>query len=106
MSQMAVRYKRVEPQEDDLVHRDAYLPLQLAAVAEATGGLIAQGLAGRVMDSRSLTDESGVLRPEIAPLALAYEAALLVGLSPQEVKTLRRLLSRVEAAALKLSGRR
>lgn len=41
---------------------------------------------------------------EIAPLALAYEAALLAGLAPAEVLTLKRLLSRLEAAAARLSG--
>jgi len=103
MSQMAARYRIVEPEEDPAVPASAFLPLQLAAVAEATGGLIANGLAGRA--AAPLTDETGALHREIAPLALAYEAALLSSLTPEEVRTLRRLLARVETAALKLSGR-
>ncbi len=79
--------------------------MQLARTAEAAGRLIGQGLTDRGLSGFSLTDETGVLNPAIAPLAYAYEAALLAGLSPEEVRTLRRLLTRVEAAALKLSGR-
>lgn len=108
MSQTAARYRLVEPElvepEDDAaVPACAFLPLQLASVAEATGGLIANGLAVRA--ASPLTDETGALRREIAPLALAYEAALLASLTPEEVRTLRRLLTRIESAALKLSGR-
>ena len=52
----------------------------------------------------ALTLEGSRLHAEIAPLALAYEAALLAGLAPAEVATLKRLLSRLEAAAARLSG--
>jgi hypothetical protein len=103
MSQMAARYRIVETPEEPVVPARAFLPLQLASAAEATGGLIANGLAGRA--TSPLIDETGALHREIAPLALAYEAALVSGLTPDEVKTLRRLLARVETAALKLSGR-
>ncbi len=41
---------------------------------------------------------------EIAPLALAYEAALIAGLAPEEVKLLKRLLARLQAAAGQLAG--
>ena len=44
------------------------------------------------------------LHAEIAPLALAYEAALLAGLAPAEVAQLKRLLQRLEGAAARLSG--
>ena len=92
--------RELPPQEE------AFLPLQIAACAEATGGLIASGLAKRAPSATPiLVDESGALRPEIAPIARAYEAALLAGLTPAEVKTLRRLLTKIEVAALKLSGR-
>ncbi len=86
-------------------HAEAFLPLKLSAAAEAARGLIASGLAARAPSHTPLTDETGALRPEIAPLARAYEAALVASLSPAEVQTLHRLLTKVEAAALKLSGR-
>jgi hypothetical protein len=109
MSPMAALRQFVEEADDEPVPGQAFLPLQLASVAEATGGLISSGLACRTGDrgplSSPLTDDTGALRREIAPLALAYEAALLSSLTPQEVAMLRRLLARVEAAALKLSGR-
>lgn len=82
---------------------DPFLPLQLAATAEATGALIARGLERQRLPS-PLTGPDGRLLPEIEPLARAYEAALLSGFSPQEVKTLRRLLTRLETVALKLAG--
>ena len=44
------------------------------------------------------------LHGEIAPLALAYEAALIAGLAPAEVALLKRLLNRLQAAALTLAG--
>jgi hypothetical protein len=94
-----------EPEEEDRPIAQPFLPVQLARTAEATSRLIGQGLTDRGLSGFSLTDETGALNPVIAPLAYAYEAALLTGLSPQEVRTLRRLLTRVEAAALKLSGR-
>jgi hypothetical protein len=91
--------------DDERPIAEPFLPVQLARTAEATGRLIGQGLIDRGLSGFALTDETGALNPAIAPLAYAYEAALLTGLSPQEVRTLRRLLTRVEAAALKLSGR-
>lgn len=94
-----------EETDDDRLVAEPFIPAQLARAAEATGRLIGQGLIDRGLSGFALTDETGVLNPEIAPLAYAYEAALLSGLSPQEVRTLRRLLTKVEAAALKLSGR-
>jgi DNA-binding MarR family transcriptional regulator len=52
----------------------------------------------------SLTDEGRGLHSEIAPLALAYESALLDGLSLDEVSLLRRLLERLQGAAATLAG--
>jgi DNA-binding MarR family transcriptional regulator len=54
----------------------------------------------------ALTPEGQRLHADIAPLALAYEAALLAGLEPQEVRVLKRLLGRLETAALRLSAGR
>lgn len=65
---------------------------RLAWVAETRGRLLA------------LTDEGERLHGEIAPLALAYEAALIAGLAPAEVALLKRLLNRLQAAALTLAG--
>ena len=52
----------------------------------------------------SLTAEGQRLHAEIAPLALAYEAALISGLAPDEVALLKRLLARLQAAAGQLAG--
>lgn len=80
-------------------------------VSRAAQGLVSRRLAGRTPnpdDARShrlaLTDEGRRLYADIAPLALAYEAALMTGLAPEEVRTLKRLLVRLEAAAARLSG--
>lgn len=78
---------------------DPLLTPQLSRTAEAVADLIANGLANRGL---------AIVQPppaEVRPLALAYEDALLAGFTPQEVKTLRRLLARLEEAALRLSGR-
>ncbi len=80
-------------------------------VSRAAQGLVARRLIGREAhqaDGRSrvlsLTEGGALLYAEIAPMALAYEAALLSGLSPGEAQTLKRLLLRLEAAANRLSG--
>jgi DNA-binding MarR family transcriptional regulator len=52
----------------------------------------------------ALTVEGARLHAEIAPLALAYEAALISGLAPDEVALLKRLLTRLQAAAGQLAG--
>lgn len=76
----------------------------------------AQGLSQRRLIARSdhhadgrshmlaLTAEGQRLYAEIAPLALAYEAALISGLSPDEVALLKRLLGRLQNVADALSG--
>lgn len=80
-------------------------------ISRAAEGLVKRRLVARAAneaDGRShrlaLTDEGARLHREVAPLALAYEAALLCGLSPDEVAAMKRLLKRLETAALKLSG--
>jgi DNA-binding MarR family transcriptional regulator len=52
----------------------------------------------------ALTAEGARLHGEIAPLALAYEAALISGLAPDEVALLKRLLTRLQSAAGQLAG--
>lgn len=76
----------------------------------------AQGLAKRRLVRRadhhadgrshllSLSLEGARLHAEIAPLALAYEAALISGLAPSEVALLKRLLLRLQGAANGLNG--
>ncbi len=76
----------------------------------------AQGLLNRHLVTRSdhhadgrshvltLTAEGSSLYAEISPLALAYEAALISGLSPEEVSLLKRLLMRLQTSAGQLTG--
>ena len=80
-------------------------------VSRAAQGLLKRHLVERFdhhADGRShvltLSHEGRRLHGEIAPLALAYEAALIAGLTPQEVALLRRLLSRLQTAATALAG--
>ena len=74
----------------------------------------AQGLLKRHLVSRSehhadgrshvlqLSPQGQRLYAEIAPLALAYEQALISGLSPEEVEDLKRLLGRLQESATAL----
>lgn len=80
-------------------------------VSRAAQGLVTRGLVERSenqADGRShvltLSLEGRRLFAEVAPLALAYEAALIAGLSPAEVDLLRRLLGRLQGAAAALAG--
>jgi DNA-binding MarR family transcriptional regulator len=80
-------------------------------VSRAAQGLQKRRLVGRSdhqADGRShvlaLTREGAGLHAEIAPLALAYEAALISGLAPDEVALLKRLLARLQSAAGQLAG--
>ena len=80
-------------------------------VSRAARGLTARRLIGRTAnkaDGRShvlaLTAEGRALHAQIAPLALAYEAALIAGLAPGEVAQMKRLLMRLQAAADALAG--
>jgi DNA-binding transcriptional LysR family regulator len=92
-----------------------YLPYQLAMdkvrVSRAAQDLVERRLAVRLsnrVDRRShsleLTAAGRRLFAEIVPLARAYEAALLAGLAPSEVTTLKRLLGQLEVAAATLYG--
>lgn len=81
-----------------------------------TIGRAAKGLSRRHLTARDgpagdgpsqafvLTLEGRRLYEEIAPLALAYEAALVAGLAPAEVALLKRLLGRLQTAAGALVG--
>ena len=80
-------------------------------VSRAAQGLVKRHLIARADnadDGRShvlaLTPEGRALYAEIAPLALAYEAALIAGLSPEDVRLLKRLLGRLQIAAGHLAG--
>ena len=75
-------------------------------VAEAANGLERRDLVSRGPngDAVALTPSGTGLYGEIAPLALAYEAALIAGLAPDEVKLLKRLLARLQSAAGQLAG--
>ena len=97
-------------------------PLSQVAIVARTGmdkvtvSRAAQGLTKRRLvtrtdheaDGRShlltLTEEGARLHAEIAPLALAYEAALIAGLAPSDVALLKRLLGRLQSAAQALAG--
>ena len=52
----------------------------------------------------TLSQEGASLYAEISPLALAYEAALISGLSPEDVAMLKRLLGRLQQVAGQLNG--
>lgn len=80
-------------------------------VSRAAQGLSKRRLVARTdhhADGRShvlaLSAEGARLYAEIAPLALAYEAALIAGLAPSEVALLKRLLNRLQSAAVALAG--
>jgi DNA-binding MarR family transcriptional regulator len=81
-------------------------------VSRAAHGLLRRTLVQRFehhADGRShllaLTPEGAHMYGEIAPLALAYEAALIAGLTPDEVAQLKRLLARLQNAAGQLAGK-
>jgi len=80
-------------------------------VSRAAQDLVERRLVVRIrnrIDRRShsleLTAAGRRLFAEIVPLARAYEAALLAGLQPSEVTTLKRLLGQLETAAGALYG--
>lgn len=80
-------------------------------VSRAAQGLLKRRLVERSENDRdgrshvvALSAEGCRLHGEIAPLALAYEAALISGLAPQEVALLKRLLQRLQGAAGVLAG--
>lgn len=78
-------------------------------VSRAAQGLLRRHLVSRTAhhaDQRShvlqLSAQGTRLYAEIAPLALAYEAALISGLSPEDVDGLKRLLFKLQSAATAL----
>ena len=79
-------------------------------MSRAVSALVERALLARTPagDRRTLelalTDDGNALHAEIAPLALAYEAALICGLAPAEVAQLKRLLARLQHAAGTLAG--
>ncbi len=80
-------------------------------VSRAAQGLLKRHLVARSdhqADGRShvlaLTEAGAGLHAEIAPLALAYEAALISGLAPEDVALLKRLLTRLQTTAGQLAG--
>jgi DNA-binding MarR family transcriptional regulator len=80
-------------------------------VSRAAHGLAVRHLVDRTehhADGRShmlaLTPQGRRLFADVAPMALAYEAALIVGLAPGEVTLLRHLLGRLQTAAAALVG--
>ncbi|WP_309604902.1 MarR family winged helix-turn-helix transcriptional regulator [Phenylobacterium sp.] len=80
-------------------------------VSRSAQGLLKRHLVGRSdhqADGRShvlaLTADGAGLHAEIAPLALAYESALIAGLAPDDVTLLKRLLARLQSAAGQLAG--
>jgi DNA-binding MarR family transcriptional regulator len=79
--------------------------LPASGTAEAAASLIARGLArADGPDSElAITATGRHVHADQAGLALAAQAALLAGLSPAEVRSLRQLLGRLEAAAHKLT---
>jgi DNA-binding MarR family transcriptional regulator len=86
-----------------LVDRSAVSRATLALTRRRLVERLATGKGGR-RTRMVLTQEGVRLHGEVAPLALAYEAALIAGLAPDEVKLLKRLLSRLQLAALGLAG--
>ncbi|HSV04139.1 MAG TPA: MarR family winged helix-turn-helix transcriptional regulator [Phenylobacterium sp.] len=80
------------------------------AISRAAQGLLGRDLVRRAAhhaDGRShvltLSPQGARLYAEIAPMALAYEQALIAGLSPGEVEHLKRLLLALQAAATALA---
>ena len=78
-------------------------------VSRSAQGLLKRHLVVRSehhADARShvlqLSPQGQRLYAEIAPLALAYEEALISGLNPEEVEGLKGLLSRLQASATAL----
>jgi DNA-binding MarR family transcriptional regulator len=79
-------------------------------VSRAAQGLIRRHLVARSehhADARShvltLSPPGTQLYAEIAPLALAYEQALIAGLTSDEVEGVKRLLSKLQATATALA---
>ncbi len=102
--------------EDGPVNQSALVArtgMDKVTVSRAARGLARRHLLERSQNRRdgrshvvALSLEGERLHAEVAPLALAYEAALICGLDPGEVALLRRLLMRLQSAAGVLAGER
>ena len=95
-------------QQQAVVARSA---MDKVTVSRAAQGLVRRHLVEREAheaDGRShrlgLSDQGRRLHAEIAPLAIAYEDALLAGVARTEIDGLKRLLQHLETAAARLSG--
>jgi DNA-binding MarR family transcriptional regulator len=83
----------------------ARMVMDRPTVSRAATGLIKRGFLDREGGQKLvLSPEGARLFGEVAPLALAYEAALIAGLKPGEVLLLKRLLGRLRTAAEALAG--
>ena len=78
--------------------------IEETAVVRTARTLQRRGLVQHEAGLLELTAAGHELHGQIAPLVLAYEAALLAGLTPGEVTVLKHLLRKVDAAAARLSG--
>lgn len=78
--------------------------MEALVVRQAAARLASRGLVSVSGSGVALSEEGLCLHEEIAPMALAYEAALIASLSPAEVATLKRLLGRLQSAARSLAG--
>lgn len=102
------RVLAVVSQADCVAARDVVrrTPMDKMAVSRAVASLEKRGLVVRKTDARdrrvyslSLSAQGRVLFRRIARLATAYEKRILSGFSEDEQRTLRALLSRLEASA-------
>lgn len=78
--------------------------MEAGAARHAAAALAARSLVRPTSAGLTLSQDGVRLHAEIAPLALAYEAALIAGLTPGEVAMLKRLLGRLQSAARSLAG--
>ena len=78
--------------------------IEEAAVVRTARTLQRRGLVKIEAGRLALTMAGQALHGQIAPLVLAYEAALLSGLTPGEVTVIKHLLRKVDTAVARLSG--
>jgi DNA-binding MarR family transcriptional regulator len=104
---IAVLHDHGGASQQELVRRTL---MDKVAVSRAAQTLESRGLVQREEDAQDarvrrlrLTDAGVALFDQIAPLALSYERRLLADFSETEIKTLMRLLERLERAAAALS---
>ena len=78
--------------------------IEEAAVVRTARTLQRRDLVRTEAGRLALTAAGQALHGQIAPLVLAYEAALLAGLTPGEVTVIKHLLRKLDTAAARLSG--